>query len=227
MQKSFDAKKNTRTVNPMKPFDLTHPITPDMPVYPGTEPPVFTIGCSIDEAGFLEKKITFFSHTGTHIDAPAHLIKGHNTLDMLPIEHFYGTALLLDFKSLTTSSISLKELEPHQDTIKRVDFLILHTGWSRYWGSENYFTNYPVLSLEAANRLSGFKLKGIGLDTISADTADTKEYEVHKALLQHNTLIIENLTNLENLPCSLFDFSCFPFSIVEADGSPVRAVAYL
>lgn len=211
----------------MKLVDLTHPISPNMPVYPGTEPPVFTTGCSIDEIGFLEKKITLYSHTGTHVDAPAHLIKGHNTLDMLAIEHFHGPALMLNFDNFTDKNIGVKELEPFQDKIKKVEFLLLHTGWSKYWGSEKYFTNYTVLSLEAANWLSSFGLKGFGLDTISADTADTEDYHVHKALLQKNTIIIENLTNLVDLPCSQFDFSCFPLSFEDADGSPVRAVAFI
>ncbi len=211
----------------MKPVDLTHPITPNMPVYPGTEPPVFTSGLSIDEVGFLERKITLYSHTGTHIDAPAHLIKGHNTLDMLAIDHFYGPALMVNFENSTAQTIEVKQLEPYQNKIKNVDFLLLHTGWSRYWGFEKYFTKYPVLSLEAANWLSNFGLKGIGLDTISADTADTENYPVHFTLLKENTLIIENLTNLAGLPCLHFDFACFPMSFEDADGSPVRAVAFI
>jgi kynurenine formamidase len=196
-----------------------------MPVYPGTEQPVIITGCSIDEVGFLEKKITFFSHTGTHIDAPAHLIKGHSTLDMLPVDHFYGPALMLNFDNFTPS-IGLKELEPYQDRIKQIDFLLLCTGWSRYWGSEKYFIDYPVLSLDAASWLSGFGLKGFGIDTISADIAETQDYPVHKALLQKNIIIIENLTNLEDLSGKQFNFSCFPLSFEDADGSPVRAVAY-
>ncbi len=210
----------------MKLIDLTHPIAPNMPVYPGTEPPVFVTGCSLEEAGFLEKKITLYSHTGTHIDAPAHLLKNHKTLDMLPLDQFFGSALLLDVRAVTSKKIGIQELEPHQDTIRQVQFLLLHTGWNQYWGSEKYFINYPVLSLEAANWLSRFDIKGFGLDTISADTADTKEYPVHKALLRHNIIIIENLTNLANLPCNQFQFSCFPLSFTDADGSPVRAVAY-
>jgi kynurenine formamidase len=84
-----------------------------------------------------------------------------------------------------------------------------------------------VLSLEAANWLSGFGIKGFGLDTISADTVDSQDYQVHKALLQKNIIIIENLANLADLPCNQFEFSCFPLSFEDADGSPVRAVAYI
>jgi len=211
----------------MKLIDLTHPISPGMPVYPGTEPPLFRTECSIDEVGFLEKKITFYSHTGTHIDAPAHIIKGHNTLDLLPIEHFHGTALLLNFSSVQTKIIDVKELEPYREKIQKVEFLLIQTGWSQYWGTEEYFSNFPVLSLEAANWLSEFGLKGLGLDTISPDSAESQNFLVHKALLQRNTLIVENLKNLSKIPCNQFEFSCFPLSFEKADGSPVRAVAFI
>jgi len=104
---------------------------------------------------------------------------------------------------------------------------LIHTGWSLYWGTEKYFSNYPVLSLKAADWLSRFELKGFGLDTISADEADSQDFSVHKALLRNDTIIIENLTNLEKLPCSQFVFSCFPLNFEDADGSPVRAVAII
>ncbi len=208
-------------------FDLTHPIAQNMPVYPGTEPPTITTECSIDEVGFLEKKITMYSHTGTHVDAPTHLLKNHNTLDMLKIDHFYGSAFLLHHDDSTVKSIGVNLLQPYQDKIQAVDFLLLHTGWSQYWGFKQYFADYPVLSLEAAHWLGRFGLKGFGLDTISADPVDSQDYPVHKALLQNNIIIIENLANLQDLPCNHFDFSCFPLSMADAEGSPVRAVAFI
>jgi kynurenine formamidase len=211
----------------LKIIDLTHTVSPDMPVYPGTEQPVFLTGCSIEEAGFLEKKIIMYSHTGTHIDAPAHLIKDHNTLDLLPIEHFHGTALMLNMENRESKTIDVKDLEPHKEAIKKIDFLLIYTGWSKYWGSDKYFSDFSVLSIEAATWLTGFQLKGIGFDTISADTADTEDYPVHKIFLQENIIIVENLKNLVSLPGSVFDFSCFPVKFKDADGSPVRAVAYI
>lgn len=198
-----------------------------MPVYPGTEPPIFIQGCSIDEIGFSEKKITLYSHTGSHIDAPAHLIKGAKTLDQYPIEHFHGKALLLRFDNLRSKTIGIQELEPHQQTLIQVEFVLIHTAWSQFWGTDKYFSDYPVLSLEAADWLSGFDLKGVGFDTISADKADSQDFPVHKAFLQNDTIIIENMTNLGKLPCDQFIFSCFPLSFEDADGSPIRAVAFI
>ena len=209
----------------MRIIDLTHPISPNMPVYPGTEPPVFTTGCSIEEAGFLEKKITFYSHTGTHIDAPAHLIEGQKTLDQLPVEQFFGKALRINCANIHHKTIETSVLEPLRNKIKDVDFVLIQTGWSQYWGTEQYFADYKVLSVESAKWLSNFDLKGIGLDTISADSADTQVYSVHKTFLRKNIVIIENLNNLAKLPKDEVTLSCFPLHFKQADGSPVRAVA--
>ncbi len=205
-------------------IDLTHPISEGMPVYPGTEPPVLKTECTIEEIGFLEKKITLFSHTGTHMDAPAHLVKNAETLDKLSIEQFYGNALLLDCTKIDGSTIGLGDIEPYRDAIENTDFIVLHTGWSKYWGSDKYFKDYPVLSFDAAVWLGELGLKGIGFDTISADKIDTVKYEVHNSFLQNSTVIIENLTNLDLIPGNQFTFSCFPMSFEDADGSPVRAV---
>jgi len=209
----------------MKIIDLTHTISQRMPVYPGTEPPVFIDGCTIDNDGFVEKKMTMYSHTGTHMDAPAHIIKGAKTLDELPADHFFGRALVLDLAGTDREYIQTDELKPYQDFIEASDFILLKTGWSQSWDSEKYFNNYPILSLEAASWLSSFDLKGIGSDTISPDELETSDFPIHKMFLTRNIIIIENLTNLDALPLNQFTLSCFPLKIQKADGSPIRAVA--
>ena len=198
-----------------------------MPVYPGTEQPIFVTGCSLEEDGFLEKKMTMYSHTGTHVDAPAHLIKDAKTLGQLGINHFHGSALLLNFENANESKIELSWLTAYEKKIAAIDFLLLHSGWSAYWGTEKYFSGFKTLTVEAAEWLNTFQLKGIGLDTISADVPETDNYPIHKILLNKNTVIVENLTNLLSLPHSNFTFSCFPLKVENADGSPVRAVAYV
>jgi kynurenine formamidase len=104
---------------------------------------------------------------------------------------------------------------------------LLSTGWSRYWGDKKYFSDYPVLTIEAAQWLNRFDLKGLGVDTISVDKADSKEFPIHKVFFQNDTILVENLANLETLTCRQFFFSCFPLSFDKADGSPVRAVAFI
>lgn len=211
----------------MQVIDLTYPVCPQMPVYPGTDQPILSTGCTIEKDGFFEKKITLFSHTGTHVDAPAHLIKGSKTLDQFPVSHFLGKGILFDISDCNESTIDVDKIKSLSGTIEKTDFLLVRTGWNRYWGYPEYFSNYPVFSPDAAKWLSQQDLKGIGLDTISADRPASRNYKIHKTFLKQNIIIIENLNNLERLNKIDFLFSCFPIKFEDADGSPVRAVALL
>ena len=80
----------------MKMLDLTHCITPEMPVYPGTEPPRLTAACTMEKDGFRETLLEMYSHTGTHMDAPAHMLPNGRTLDDFPAETFAGRGFVLD-----------------------------------------------------------------------------------------------------------------------------------
>jgi len=68
----------------MRVIDLTHVIESSMPVYPGTEPPTFEPANTYEKDGFKETRISMFTHTGTHMDPPAHLFRNRATLDAFP-----------------------------------------------------------------------------------------------------------------------------------------------
>lgn len=205
-------------------IDLSHFLEPGMPVFPGASPPAFKAVAAIDTDGFCEKRIALSSHTGTHVDAPAHIVAGAETLDRLPLDSFYGEAFLLDCIS-ASRHIQLRDLLPHGETIRRHPFLLLHTGWSRHWGDARYFDAYPVLAPEAARWLAEAGVRGVGMDTISPDPVDSLDLPVHNIFLGAGMIIIENLTNLEAVADRVFRFCCFPLKIRAGDGSPVRAVA--
>lgn len=209
----------------MKIIDLSHSIKPDMPVFPGTESPIFETPVSIDHDGFTEKKITLFTHTGTHVDAPAHILKETITLDKMNIDHFWGKGCVIDVSNLDGSNISRDFLLANQKQIEVVSFVLFYSGWSDYWGTKKYFDDFPLLDAEAAEWLTSFDLKGVGVDMISLDIVDSTEMAVHKILLQKGFILIENLTNLYSIRDMEFYFSCLPLKITDADGSPIRAVA--
>lgn len=206
-------------------IDLSHIIEENMPVFPGGEAPGITVQATVARDGFLEKRISLLSHTGTHMDAPAHLFEGGKTLDRLPVTRFAGSACVLDLRDLAGPEITIGDLQSRLDAGRRRDFYLLHTGWSRYWGAPDYFKGYPVLSLRAARLLADLQPKGIGLDAISVDAPQAADLPVHKVFLGQETVIIENLKNLDRLPKVPFKFFCFPLRFRDADGSPVRAVA--
>ena len=127
----------------MKILDLTHLIEEAMPVYPETEPPKLTPSNTFEQHGFRETLLTMGSHTGTHMDAPAHMLRDGKTLDQFPADKYVGTAYVLDCSDLAGKEIPKARLQLHASEIEAADFLLFYTGWEKYWGSEQYFSPSP------------------------------------------------------------------------------------
>lgn len=211
----------------MNVVDLSHFITESMSVYPGSGPPRIVDACTVVKNGFAEKLLSLYSHTGTHIDAPGHILAGAATLDKLAVEHFLGPGCVLNVSGGKGTQIEINDLKKEEERIAAAEFVLLHSGWAKYWGDSRYFTAYPVLTAAAAHWLAGFNLKGIGMDMISPDPMDSASLATHKVFFEKNMVIVENLANLEMLIGKEFLFSCLPLKIAAGDGSPVRAVAIL
>ena len=203
--------------------DLTHRLYNGMPVYPGTEEPLFKQTHSIIKDSFAELMVSMTTHTGTHIDAPSHVLPGARSLTDFDISHFIGPAGLIDVAGKDV--ISRDFLGLHEAEIAQAKFVILRSGWQHKWTSEAYFSGYPVLSAEASAWLSAQNLNAVGIDAISIDAVEETSLPNHHALLSSNTLIVENLTNLDRISANTFEFCCLPMHIQQADGAPVRAYA--
>jgi arylformamidase len=209
----------------MRVYDLSHDIRPNMPVFPGMSQPKLEKPFAVASHGYAETLLTMLSHTGTHMDAPAHMNENGKTLDSYPASSFIGKAMVIEVQD--KHEIDLKFLKQNESQIKGLDFILFHTGWSRLWGSNNYFTGFPALTVDAAEWLSVCGIKGIGLDCISADVAESTDFPVHHRIFKEDLLIVENLKNLDKLLGKIFFFSCLPLKYENADGSPVRAIAWI
>lgn len=207
-------------------LDLSHTLAPDMPVYPGTERPTLRPTHTVEQNGFAETLLSMYSHTGTHIDAPAHMLAQAPTLDRLGVTQFVGEGCVIDVAE-GTREIDIDTVTGFADRIGEASFVLFHTGWDRYWGEERYFSNFPVLSREAARWLAGQGLKGVGFDAISADAVGATSFVNHLHFFRAGMVIVENLRGLAPLAGQRFLFSCLPLRYGNADGSPVRAVALL
>lgn len=204
-------------------IDLTHPLEPRMPVYPGDEPPRFSAVANLDTHGYSAGQFTLTTHTGTHIDAPAHCLPGGKTLDQFPASHFLGPARVLDCRQIR-DTITAAHLAPLGDPLE-ADFLLLLTGWDRFWRTERYFTGFPVLSSQAVTWLASHPIKGIGIDAPSLDGPEAKDLPNHRQLLSHAIVIIENLTRLDAIPGRRCQLQCHPLLITAADAAPARVIA--
>ncbi len=209
-------------------IDLTHTISEDMPVYPGTAAPKLTVPCTVERDGFRETLLRMFSHTGTHVDAPAHLIEKGKTLERFEASQFVGSALVIDCTGLKEGeSIDISLVRSYGELAEKADFLLFRTDWDSKWGTAAYFGAFPCITEEVADFIISSRKKGIGLDLISLDPVGSDLPNHMKILSQNTIVIIENLCNLKCVGSGLFTLIAAPLKFENADGAPIRALAII
>lgn len=123
--------------------------------------------------------------------------------------------------------VPLAHITRYGQKAEEADFLLFCFGWDRYWGTPAYFGDYPYLSDEAVEFIISRRKKGVGLDVIGIDPIADEHLTIHRRLFTRNEIVvIENLTNLDKIGDELFWFMALPLKHVDADGSPVRAIAF-
>lgn len=211
-------------------IDLSWPVAPGMPMYPGDPPMSLAPMGSIEAQGWLSHLASLPAHSGTHIDAPAHVIPGGTTLAELPLSRFAGPGAVLDLRRRAAAPfgpVTEEDLAPLlAKTPPGVAFLLLLTGVAALWPQpERYYASGGLTGGAARLLAARPGLSGIGLDCGSADVGGAAGLPAHHALLGAGVLVAENLRGLEELPASGFTFLALP--ILGPDGSPVRAAAVL
>lgn len=209
----------------MQILDLTHTISSAMPGWPGTPPVWLEPLCELEKDGSRETSVQLYSHTGTHLDAPAHLLENGVTLDALPPSQYVGKAVVLDCQN--RKAITLAMLQSYTPQFHQAEFVLLYTGWSRYWKTQEYYDNFPILTPDAANYLASLRLKGLGIDAISFDGVTDAECPIHRILLHSGMILLENLRNLRGLCGREFFLIAAPLKLRNADGAPARVFALL
>ena len=204
--------------------DLTHVIELEMSVFPGDPVPQAETLATCEKDGYRLTKLTVGSHCGTHADAPAHVFPDGRTLDQFPADYFMGSATIVDCKDVSVITMDALQKAPY---LTEADFLFFMTGWSKYWGTPQYVSGYPVLSDEAADFIARIDCKGVGFDTLGPDAPDDVTLKNHRKLMASgHRILIENLNLVGECPGGFFHFAAFPLHWKNADAAPVRAVAW-
>lgn len=209
-------------------IDLSHPISHGMRVYPGDPAVAITPAATLAADGANVSLLHLGSHTGTHLDAPSHMVPGGRTVDHLDLNLLQGTAHVLrarttDAAALRDKAIGVHELAPLPDQLPHI--VCIATGWDQYFHDPSY-EQHPHLTLELARTLWQKGARVLGVDTLSPDpTSPTaSSTPVHEFWLGNDGVIVENLTGLIHLPARVH-MALYPLPLAGLDGSPVRAIA--
>ena len=196
-----------------KVIDISIGISSDMQIYPGDPKPHIETISSIETDGAKVSRISFGSHTGTHIDAPSHIFEDGNTVDRIQLDSLVGKALVLDLsiKERAITGDDLGAVYSQFAHISDINVLLLKTD------------GFVYLDVSAADWIVVNGFTTIGIDGMSVD--DPSQMTVHRQLLGNGINIVECL-DLCEVNEGVYGFMCLPLKIIGCDGAPARAVLF-
>ncbi len=204
-------------------FDISVPISTDLPVWPGDPDVEINLESTISQGSTVNISSTKLGlHTGTHIDAPFHFLQGGAKIDQIELERFIGPVMVIEVED----SVGLIR----EENLKRLNFdvwperILFKTRNSSFWQKRPHFfqEDFCALDLSAAKFLVEKSVKLVGIDYLSiAPFADPQP--VHRKLLSNEIIILESI-NLEAIEPGQYKLVCLPLRFVGTEAALARAI---
>jgi arylformamidase len=202
-------------------IDVSVPLKTGMVHWPGD--PAFRVSHALDmERGDLctVSLLELGAHTGTHMDGPAHFVRGGMGIDAMPLDAAMGSARVISIRD--RKSIKPEELRRHG--IRRGERILFKTHNSGHcWDTDRFVEDFVYISATAAQYLVERQVSLVGVDYLSVGGFREDGVETHQALLNAGIWIIEGL-NLKRVPPGRVQLLCLPLKILGGDGAPARAL---
>lgn len=194
----------------MRVWDITQLMEEGMEIFPG-DPPYTRRILSGEDVTISE--LTIGSHCGTHLDAPAHLISGGATIDLIPPQRFILPARVLEVPAGGPVAI---------DRVNRCQLIPGEAVLFKTRNGDNR-RGRTYLTREVAEYLVKYGTSLVGVENLSCEAEDAPGLPVHHTLLEAGVLILEGV-ELRKVPPGLFQLVVLPLLIKSGDGAPARAL---
>ncbi len=232
-----------KTINYSKIIDLTHKIHPNIPLWPGDPVIEFKTVADFSTSGYYLRRFSMGEHSGTHINSPKSFYEAEMGVDHYSPESCILPAVVIDMREKAIlnpdSILTLNDLEKWENQyhlIPENSLVLLYTGWQDKWHDPAAFLNldqqgkphFPGFGKEAIEFLTEQrKIKGVGIDTHGVDPGFDQDFTTNKLILKNNGFVLENLTNLNQLPPTGITLILGIIKLTEGSGSPVSVLALI
>jgi len=201
-------------------FDLTVPLSPHLPTFPGD--PAFEVEPTFriqDGHPCNVSRITMGSHAGTHVDAPYHFLESGTRVDELPLEILIGKARVVSVPARdAVDREDLEGLDLRDDL--RVLFKTRNSGQLR---QPEFRQDFVHLTADAASYLAQIGIKLVGWDYLSIEKFGNRDFPAHHALLGAGVIVVEGL-DLSQVEPGEYELTCLPLRLAGGDGAPARVL---
>ncbi len=206
----------------MKIYDISLPVSESLVVWPGDPPVRITHPSHLDRGDpYTVSRLEIGAHVGTHVDAPAHFIRGGAGVDRLALHLLVGPAQVVhvpDAPTLTEDVLDGLSIPPNTER------LLFRTRNSERWasGAAGFRGDYVGVTDAGARWLVAHGVKLVGIDYLSISSNDDL-MAPHHTLLGAGVIVVEGL-DLHGVAPGAYQLVCLPLKLVAGDGAPARAI---
>ncbi|MCL1467315.1 cyclase family protein [Argonema galeatum A003/A1] len=229
-----------KTITYSRSIHLSHAIDPHIPQWPGDPPVEFETVAALEKDGYYLRRFSLGEHSATHINAPNSFHATGVGIDKYPAESLIAPAVVIDIRDkvaerpdyvLTIADIKVWEAQHGQ--IPPNSVVLLYTGWQDKWFDSNAFLNsdmegvlhFPGFGSEATEfLLNERQIAGVGIDTHGVDSGQDTTFTTNRLVLEKPRIVLENLTNLEQLPAKGITLFIGVLGLKDGSGSPAAVM---
>jgi kynurenine formamidase len=220
--------------------DLTQPLHPGTIMWPGAPAPAFDTLVTISHDGFYNRKVSFAEHSGTHFDAPCHMVEGAESVDQVGAERLVRPLAVIDISAAVAGNpdgiLTVEQVRAFEAAHGRIPdgaAVFLRTGWEEFNTDPARYANapgelkFPGFGADAARFLVEERhAAGLGTDTLGVDPGCAADFPVHRQVaFPRGVWHLEGLVNLRQLPPLGAWVVVGPLRLVDGSGSPARVLA--
>ncbi len=200
-------------------IDISAPLSPTLPVWPGDPSLTLQPIAALEPDGANVSAVSMCVHTGTHLDAPLHMIAGGESVDQAPLEALCGPARVIQIDAPDVSAALLRDagLRPGERALLKT------SNSARAWHTRAFDPALVALTLDAARWLVSHGAPLVGIDGPSISLASDDPAPVHITLLGAGVWVLEGLV-LGHVEPGPYELVCLPLKLTGADGAPARAM---
>jgi kynurenine formamidase len=222
---------------------LSHVIDPKIPQWPGDPPVEIETVAELEKDGYYLRRFSLGEHSATHMNAPNSFYSQGISIDQYPAESLIAKAVVIDIRKQAAANpnyaLALSDVlawEEQYGQIPQDSVVLLFTGWQSKWSDKAAFFNqdasgglhFPGFGSEATQfLLAERQIAGVGIDTHGVDSGQDTSFATNRLVLEQPRIVLENLTNLEQLPAIGTTLVIGVLRLRGGSGSPVAVLALL
>jgi len=241
---SSTGASNGNTISYSRVVDLSHAISPSIPLWPGDPHVVMKVVATMKKDGYYLRSFTIGEHSATHMNAPNSFIAGNSeAITSYPATQRVVPAVVIDIRDKAAQNADYQltkqdvlDWEAKHGKIAPNWFVILFTGWEDKWNDPKAFINqdakrnlhFPGFAGATTKwLLAERQISGVGIDTHGVDPGLDTSYATNTQIAKAHKIAIECMANLDQLPPKGATLVLGPLQLTNGSGSPASIVAFI